>query len=116
MIETPSSVIMIDQIVQHSDFISIGTNDLIQYLMAADRENQSLAHYYEAGNRMVIEFLKQVLQSAKECGLECTLCGELAGDLRFTEDLLDIGLRRFSVSPRLVHGLKEKLISIAKRR
>jgi phosphotransferase system enzyme I (PtsI) len=114
MIETPSSILRIEEIHRHSDFISIGTNDLVQYVMAADRENQELTDYYEAGNRVVVEWIERVLKIAREQGIECSLCGELAADHRFTKDFLGMGLRNFSVSPHLIGEVRERIRKISK--
>lgn len=115
MIETPSAVMMIDEIAQCSDLLSLGTNDLIQYLMAADREKRNVAQYFEFGNSLVLQAIKQVVKKAEEKEIDCSLCGELAGDLRFTEELLHLGLRNFSVVPSLAPLLKNKIHSILRQ-
>ncbi|MCK4827018.1 phosphoenolpyruvate--protein phosphotransferase, partial [bacterium] len=113
MIETPSSVITIDEIIEHSDFLSIGTNDLIQYTMAADREKLTVSEYYDAGAEIILESIKVILEKAKKTGLDCGICGELAGNLEYTEKLTELGLHNFSVSPNIIHRVKEKLIGIS---
>jgi phosphotransferase system enzyme I (PtsI) len=114
MIEIPSSVITIDEIIEYSDFLSIGTNDLIQYTMAADREKLALSEYYDAGAEIILESIKVVLEKAKNTGLDCGICGELAGNLEYTERLIELGLQNFSVSPHIVRSVQEKLIDMSK--
>ena len=96
MIETPASLMCIDELLEQCDFISFGTNDLVQYVMAAGREKLDVSDYYEAGNQLILPALKTVVQKAKDHGKECCICGELAGNQNFTEELLNIGIRNFS--------------------
>ena len=112
MIEMPSALFTFGEILNHSDFVSIGTNDLIQYTMAADRQLLSVASYYERGHLVIIPQLNTVIQKANEAGIEVNVCGELAGNTRFTENLLDAGLRYFSVAPILIPLLKNRIHSI----
>ena len=99
-----------------SDFVSIGTNDLVQYVMAAGREKPDVSDYYEAGNHLVLPALKQVIMKAKNQGKECHICGELAGNLKFTADLLNIGIKNFSVQPSLIPHIKKKILSLLKNK
>lgn len=112
MIETPAALMSIDELLEYCDFLSFGTNDLIQYIMVAGREKLEVADYYEAGNQLILPALKIAIQKTKDCGKECCLCGELAGNLKFTEDLLNIGIRNFSVQPALIPGVKNKICSL----
>jgi len=112
MIETPSAVLALEELIRASDFLSIGTNDLLQYTMAADREQTNVAAYYEAGNRLILKWIKQIAEKAAEAGIGCELCGELAGNLEFTEDLVNCGLEHYSVIPHLIPGLKNKLLNL----
>lgn len=109
MIETPAALFAIDEILRFSDFLSLGTNDLVQYVMAAGREKPNVADYYEAGNCLILDALKTVIAKAEEQGKECNLCGELGSNLKFTEDLLRLGLRNFSVQPALIPSVKNKI-------
>ncbi len=109
MIETPAAVFAIDEILKLSDFLSLGTNDLVQYVMAAGREKPDVAEYYEAGNSLILDVLKTVNTKAEAQDKECTLCGELAGNLKFTEILLNLGLKSFSVQPALIPIMKNKI-------
>ncbi len=109
MIETPASVISIEDIINRVDFVSIGTNDLVQYTMAADRGNQSVSEYYEEGNRIVLTSIGHVLERARASGIDCALCGELAGDFGYTKNFIKMGLRNFSVTPYLIPHLRKRL-------
>jgi phosphoenolpyruvate-protein kinase (PTS system EI component) len=115
MIEVPAAVILIEDILENSDFISIGTNDLIQYTMASARENAVLARYYEAGTDIVMGYIRSSVQKAKEKGIECDLCGETAADTSYTEQLLSLGLENFSVAPASIPLLKEKIHSLLEK-
>jgi phosphotransferase system enzyme I (PtsI) len=115
MIETPAALMSIDELLEYCDFLSFGTNDLVQYVMAAGREKIDVADYYEAGNQLILPALKIAIQKAKERGKECCLCGELAGNLKFTEDLLNIGIRNFSVQPALIPSVKNKIHNLLKK-
>src|SRR5260221_9761042 len=109
MIETPSAVLALEDLVKASDFLSIGTNDLLQYTMAADREKTNVAAYYEAGNRLILGWLKQIVEKTGQAGIECEICGELASNLEFTEELVKSGLEHYSVIPHLIPRLKNKI-------
>lgn len=112
MIETPSAVLALEELIRASDFLSIGTNDLLQYTMAADREQTNVAAYYEAGNRLILKWLKEIAKKAAGSGIDCELCGELAGNLEFTEELVNCGIEHYSVIPHLIPRLKNKLLNL----
>ena len=114
MIETPAALMVIDEILELSSFLAIGTNDLVQYVMAAGREKIDVSVYYEAGNHLILKALKKVIRKAEKRGKECSICGELAGNLEFTKILLGIGLRNFSVQPVLIPYVKDKIIRLLK--
>ena len=111
MIETPASVITIDRILDQCDFISIGTNDLIQYTMAADREKLSVSRYYEEGNKVVQELIKTVIEKADRKKIPAYLCGEMAQNTDYTENLLDIGCRFFTVAPVMIPVVRKAVIT-----
>jgi len=115
MIETPSALMLIDEFLKNSDFLNIGTNDLVQYVMAAGREKIEVIEYYQEGKHIILKPLEEVIRKAKELGKECSLCGELAGNLKFTNLLLGIGLRNFSVQSTLVPYVKHKIIRLARK-
>jgi phosphotransferase system enzyme I (PtsI) len=112
MIETPSAILALEDLIKASDFLSIGTNDLLQYTMAADREKANVASYYEAGNRLILKWLKEIVEKAAAAGIDCELCGELAGNLEFTEELVKCGLEHYSVTPHLIPRIKNKIKSL----
>ncbi|MBF0252831.1 MAG: phosphoenolpyruvate--protein phosphotransferase [Candidatus Omnitrophica bacterium] len=116
MIETPAALLCIDDVLLHSDFLCIGTNDLVQYVMAAGREKIEVSEYYKAGNHLIVNSLKDIILKAKEAGKDCSICGELAGNLNFTKMFLDIGLRNFSVQSALVPYIKYKIIRLTENR
>jgi phosphotransferase system enzyme I (PtsI) len=114
MVETPAAVINARAIAQLSDFLSIGTNDLIQYTMAAGRENSSVCEYYMEGCKVVLSSIQKVARVATEAGIPCCLCGEMGADLNWTADLIRCGIHHFSVVPNKVPVLKDHLRSLFK--
>lgn len=112
MIETPSSVFAADSLLSVCDFLSIGTNDLLQYTMAADRENMNVSDYYEAGHPLILKWIGEIAGKADSAGKDYEVCGELAGNLKHTQELLRSGVRHYSVVPHLVPGLKEKIAAL----
>jgi len=91
MIEVPSAAIIAGMLAREVKFFSIGTNDLLQYLMAVDRGNERIAHLHDPANPAVVRLLKGVVDAAHEAGIWVGVCGELAGDIEFTPLLLDSG-------------------------
>ena len=108
MIETPAAAICIDHILNEVDFVSIGTNDLIQYLLAVDRVNESVAHLFQPFHPSVLRTLKNILQAAENAGKKVSLCGELGGDPMATMLLLGLGkLNDLSMEPHAVPKVKK---------
>jgi phosphoenolpyruvate-protein phosphotransferase len=107
MLEVPAAALCIDALLNEVDFVSIGTNDLIQYLMAADRDNPKVAHLCEPFNPALLRLLSQVIGACDRRGKPVTVCGEMAGRARCVLPLLGMGLRRFSMSPAFVPSIKE---------
>ncbi len=99
MIETPSAVLTARHIAQEVDFLSIGTNDLTQYLLASDRGNRTMANYYEPLHPAVMLSIKAVIDAAAAEGKDVSVCGEMAGNPAYTELLLGLGIRALSVIP-----------------
>ena len=106
MIETPSAALSTDHLAESSSFFSIGTNDLIQYTFAADRENEDVAHLYHPLHPAVLRLLKSAIDGAKGAGKPISICGDMAGDPAFTWMLLGLGLRSLSMSPRLIPAVR----------
>jgi phosphotransferase system enzyme I (PtsI) len=112
MVEVPAAAVCIDAILRETDFISIGSNDLIQYLVAADRDNPKVAHLCEPLSPAIFKVLQMVLDACQRTGTPVTLCGEMAGQPRSVLVLLGMGLRRFSMSPAFVPTIKALLASV----
>jgi phosphotransferase system enzyme I (PtsI) len=102
MIETPAAAILAADFAEQVDFFSIGTNDLTQYTLAADRGNEKIAHLYSHFHPAVIRLIASVLRTGHEKGIPVSLCGEMAGDTRATALLLGLGLRCFSAAPIVI--------------
>ncbi|MBQ9200850.1 MAG: phosphoenolpyruvate--protein phosphotransferase [Bacteroidales bacterium] len=114
MIETPAAVMLADELAREVNFMSIGSNDLAQYTLAADRENEALAA--EFGNRhpAVMKMIGLTVEAARRQGVGLSLCGELGHDLEALPELLQLGLTRFSVSPAHLPAVKAKIRQICK--
>lgn len=112
MIETPASVMISDLLAKEVDFFSIGTNDLTQYLLAVDRQNQKLDRYYNPYHPALLRCLKMAADNAHQEGKWIGICGELAGDTALTEMFLAIGIDELSVSPSRILAVREKVRSI----
>ncbi|MBD3245624.1 MAG: phosphoenolpyruvate--protein phosphotransferase [Candidatus Omnitrophica bacterium] len=109
MIETPAAVFQVEQLCRLSDFLSVGTNDLIQYSMAAGRENAAVANYYRKGAALIFPLVRRVIEAARTAGIECSVCGELAADPRWSGKFVRAGLRSLSVNPQAIPPLKKYL-------
>jgi phosphotransferase system enzyme I (PtsI) len=107
MVEVPAAAIAIDSLLREVDFVSIGSNDLVQYLMAADRDNPKVSHLCQPLAPAVLRVLRYVIQHCRRARKPVTLCGEMAGQPRAFPLLLGMGLRQFSMSPSFVPSIKE---------
>jgi len=115
MIETPAAALKVREILKYADFISIGTNDLIQYVMASGRENNKVSHYYNAGADIVLDYIEKIVSEAERTDKECILCGELAADTNYTAKLLKTGLRNFSVSVYKIPEVKNRIAEVLEK-
>ena len=109
MIETPAAVLMSDRLAKEVDFFSCGTNDLIQYTLACDRQNADLGRFFNPHHPAVLRALKMVCDNAHKNGVWVGICGELGADVTLTETFLSIGIDELSVSPRSVLPLRQKI-------
>ncbi len=109
MIETPAAAVISDRLAKEVDFFSIGTNDLTQYTLACDRQNNDLGRFFNAHHPAVLRLIKMACDNAHKEGIWCGICGELGADLELTELFLSIGLDELSVSPRAVLPLRQKV-------
>ncbi len=107
MIEVPAAALALERMARHLDFLSVGTNDLIQYTLAADRVDENVAHLYDPQHPGVIHLLEHVFATARRLQVPVSVCGEMAGDRRFTRLLLALGLREFSMQPRSLLEVKK---------
>ena len=112
MIETPAAAILSDRLAKEVDFFSCGTNDLTQYTLACDRQNNDLGRFYDPHHLSVVRLLKMVVENAHKNGVWVGICGELGADLEMTETFLAIGVDELSVTPRAVLPLRNKIRSI----
>jgi phosphoenolpyruvate-protein kinase (PTS system EI component) len=106
MIEVPSALLCVDQLLEEVDFVSVGTNDLVQYLLAADRDNPRVSSLYDPGHPAVVRALERVASAALEAGKPCSLCGDVAHDPAFALLLLGLGYTAVSVAPGFLSEIK----------
>jgi len=109
MIEVPSAAVLTAVLAKEVDFFSLGTNDLVQYVLAADREDASIADYYQPLHPAVLWVIRFVADAARAGGRPLSICGEMAGDPAYTELLLGLGLREFSVAPGEILEVKNAI-------
>ncbi len=112
MIEVPAAALMLPTLLKHFDFVSIGTNDLIQYTLAIDRADEAVSHLYDPWHPAVLRLIAQTIAKADELGKDVCVCGEMAGDPAFTELLLGMGLRSFSMHPTQVSSIKKRILRV----
>jgi phosphotransferase system enzyme I (PtsI) len=112
MIEVPSAALMAEQLAREIDFFSIGTNDLIQYTLAADRTNQAVASLYNPGDPSVLKLIDNVVKAAQKHRVDVNVCGEMSGEPIYTMLLLGMGLRQFSVTPHNIPEIKKVIRSV----
>jgi len=116
MVEVPAAALVLPSFLRHFDFASIGTNDLIQYTLAIDRADEAVAHLYNPWHPAVLQLVAQTVACATRMRKDVSVCGEMAGDPAFTELLLGMGLRNFSMHPSQILTIKERVLGIDARR
>ena len=110
MIEIPAAALMLGPFLRQLDFLSVGTNDLIQYTLAIDRADSSVAHLYDPLHPAVLFLLGKTLQAGRQAGVPVAVCGEMAGDPKLTRLLLGMGLRQFSMHPAQLLEIKQQVL------
>jgi phosphotransferase system enzyme I (PtsI) len=110
MVEIPAAALMLPSLLRYFDFASIGTNDLIQYTLAIDRADEAVAHLYDPWHPAVLQLVAQTVACASRLRKDVSVCGEMAGDPAFTELLLGMGLRTFSMHPSHIPTIKERVL------
>lgn len=113
MIETPAAVMICDKLAQYVDFFSIGTNDLTQYTLAIDRQNEKLDDFYDPHHPAVLKMIKMVVDGAHRHGKWAGICGELGADVELTEEFVRMGIDELSVSPSMVLELRRRIRELA---
>lgn len=109
MIETPAAVMMSDELAELVDFFSIGTNDLTQYTLAIDRQNEKLDDFYNAHHKAILKMIRMVVESSHRAGKWTGICGELGADLTLTEEFVRMGVDELSVAPSMVLRLRKRI-------
>ncbi|MBS0291695.1 MAG: phosphoenolpyruvate--protein phosphotransferase [Proteobacteria bacterium] len=110
MIEVPAAALIVQQFLRYFDFLSLGTNDLIQYTLAIDRADEAVAHLYEPLHPAVLRLVANVIAEGARQGKSVGVCGEMAGDVAMTRLLLGLGLRSFSMQPSQILAVKQEVL------
>jgi phosphotransferase system enzyme I (PtsI) len=116
MIEVPAAALIMPALLKYFDFVSLGTNDLIQYTLAIDRADEAVAHLYDPWHPAVLHLIGQTISHARQAGKGVSVCGEMAGDPVFTELLLAMGLRSLSMHPSQIAAIKQRVLRADTRR
>jgi phosphotransferase system enzyme I (PtsI) len=111
MIEIPAAALALPMFVKRMDFLSIGTNDLIQYTLAIDRVDYEVAHLYNPLHPAVLHLIAMTIEAGRKAGIDVAVCGEMAGDTKLTRLLLGMGLREFSMHPAQLLAVKQEILS-----
>lgn len=110
MIEIPAAALTLRTFLKYFDFLSIGTNDLIQYTLAIDRADEAVAHLYDPAHPAVLKLVADTIAECRRQGKSVAVCGEMAGDVAFTRLLLGLGLRSFSMHPSRILAVKQEVL------
>ena len=109
MIETPAAAVISDLLAPHVDFFSIGTNDLSQYTLAIDRQNQSLDNFFDPHHEAILRLIQVTIENAHKYGAWCGICGELGADMELTQRFIQMGIDELSVSPGYTLALRKRI-------
>lgn len=109
MIETPAAVMISDELAKEVDFFSIGTNDLTQYTLAIDRQNENLGDFYNPHHKAILKMIQMTIDSAHKAGIWVGICGELASDTSLTEKFVEMGVDELSVSPNIILKVRKAI-------
>lgn len=110
MIEIPAAALALNAFTKKMDFLSVGTNDLIQYTLAIDRTDEDVAHLYDPLHPAVLHLLEHIISTANKAKMEISVCGEMAGEVAYTRLLLGFGLRQFSMNTAQLPGIKHRIL------
>lgn len=112
MIETPAAVMIAEELAKEVEFFSIGTNDLTQYTLAIDRQNNKLDRYYDAHHPAVLKMIQMVINAAHEAGIWAGICGELGADTTLTKTFIEMGIDELSVAPGMVLPIRKSILEV----
>lgn len=115
MLETPAAALQVKEFCREVNFVSIGTNDLIQYILAVDRGNERVSQFYSGSHPAILRVIRDIIRACTAAEIDCTLCGEMAGQPLYTMFLVGAGLRSMSMAPGNIGEVK-KLIRLASLR
>ena len=111
MIEIPAAALSLNTFLRRLNFLSIGTNDLIQYTLAIDRTDEAVAHLYDPLHPAVLKLVHNTIQAGARASIPVAVCGEMAGDARLTKLLIGMGLRQFSMHPSQILEVKQQVVT-----
>lgn len=112
MVETPAAAVTSDELAKEVEFFSIGTNDLTQYTLAIDRQNQNLDNFYDSHHEAILRLIKMTVENGHKEGIWVGICGELASDTTLTKTFVDMGVDELSVSPTYVLSVRKAVRDI----
>ena len=115
MIETPAAVMISDELASLVDFFSIGTNDLTQYTLAMDRQNEKLADFYDPRHKAVLRMIQMTVDNAHRAGIRVGICGELGADTELTEEFVRMGMDELSVPPSMILRVRKRIREIGEK-
>jgi phosphotransferase system enzyme I (PtsI) len=111
MVEVPACALQADVLSKHVDFMSIGTNDLVQYTLAIDRIDDEVSNLYDPTEPAVLNLIKKVIDACNKAGIDVSVCGEMAGEIFYTKVLLGLGLTSFSMHPQAIPEVKSIILN-----